>query len=101
MFRAALPVATVLNRVSFFYYAKNGRLISTAKKGRELVLIHCCFISFPLFAVGISLPFLILTDPGLQRSVTLLHWFVVVVLPILEDISFLLLLLHFNLFIFI
>ena len=39
----------------------------------------------------ISLPFfveylLILTDPGLQRSGTLLHWFVVVVLPILEDL---------------
>ena len=55
-------------------------------------LIHGCFISFPLFAVGISLPFfvkylLILTDPGLQRSGTLLHWFVVVVLPILEDLS--------------
>ena len=29
---------------------------------------------------------LILTDPGLQRSGTLLHWFVVVVLPILEDL---------------
>ena len=27
---------------------------------------------------------LILTDPGLQRSGTLLHWFGVVVLPILE-----------------
>ena len=26
-----------------------------------------------------------LTDAGLQRSGTLLHWFVVVVLPILED----------------
>ena len=31
---------------------------------------------------------LILTDPGLQRSGTLLHWFVVVVLPILEDLYF-------------
>ena len=30
--------------------------------------------------------FLILTDPGLQRSGTLLHCFVVVVLPILEDL---------------
>ena len=89
MFRAALPVATVLNRVSFFYYAKNGRVISTAKRGRELVLISLLFYFFSaLFAVGISLPFLILTDPGLQRSVTLLHWFVVVVLPISEDISF-------------
>ena len=40
--------------------------------------------------MGISLPFfvqylLILTDPGLQRSGTLLHWFVVVVLPILVN----------------
>ena len=29
---------------------------------------------------------LILTHPDLQRSNTLLHWFVVVVLPILEDL---------------
>ena len=41
--------------------------------------------------MGISLPFfaeylLILTDPRLQRSGTFLHWFVVVVLPILEDL---------------
>ena len=40
--------------------------------------------------MGISLPFfvyylLILTDPGLQRSGTLLHWFVFVVLPIFQD----------------
>ena len=42
--------------------------------------------------MGIRLPFfawylffLILTDLGLQRSGTLLHWFVVVVLPILQD----------------
>ena len=27
-----------------------------------------------------------LIDPGLQRSGTLLHWFVVVVLPMLEDL---------------
>ena len=46
MFRAALPVATVLNRVSFFYYAKNGRVISTAKRGRELVLISLLFYFF-------------------------------------------------------
>ena len=56
----------------------------------SLFKIHCCFISFPLFTVGISLPFfaqylLNLTDPGLQRSGTLLHWLVVAVLPILED----------------
>ena len=56
-----------------------------------LFQFHCCSISFPLFAVGISLPFFvqyffILTDPGLQRFGTLLHWFVVVVLPILEDL---------------
>ena len=30
---------------------------------------------------------LILTDPGLQRSVTILHWFIVVVLPVLEDLK--------------
>ena len=29
---------------------------------------------------------MILTDPGIQRSGTLLQWFVVAVLPILEDI---------------
>ena len=52
-----------------------------------LFLFHSCFISFPLFGVGISLPFfakylLILTDPGLQRSGIHLHWFVIVVLLI-------------------
>ena len=31
---------------------------------------------------------LILTDPGLLRSGTRLHWFVAVVLLILEDLSF-------------
>ena len=57
-----------------------------------LFKFHCCFIYFPVFAVGIRVPFffaqyvLILTDPGLQRSGTLLHWFVVVVLPILQDL---------------
>ena len=82
-----MPVATVLNRVSFFYYAKNGRLIPTAKKGKELVLISLLFSFFsslrrgdqhglPVFAWYL----LILTDPSLQRSGTLLHWFVVVVL---------------------
>ena len=58
-----------------------------------LFSFHCCFIYFPLIAVGISLPFfaqylLILTDPGLQRSGTILHWCVVVILP--PDINHLL-----------
>ena len=56
-----------------------------------LVLISLLFYFFSSLRRGISLPIfaqylLILTDPGLQRSSTLLHWFVVVVLPILEDL---------------
>ena len=40
-------------------YIKNGRLIPKAKRRKEIRQSwNCtCFISFPLFAVGISLPF--------------------------------------------
>ena len=64
---------------------------SKYRANKLYVLIHCCFISFPLFAVGISLPFfakylLILTDLGVQRFGTRLHWFVAVVLLILGSL---------------
>ena len=76
---------------SFYFSPRRRFVFQTEISGKYIVLVlislHNCFISFPLFAVGISLPFfvqylLILTDPGLQRSGTLLHWLVVVVLPI-------------------
>ena len=46
----------------------------TAKLSRGDQSTVFCIVSFDL------------TDPGLQRSGTLLHWFAVVVLPIFEDL---------------
>ena len=56
-----------------------------------LVLISLLFYFFSSLRRGdqstsFAKYLLILTDPGLQRSDTLLHWFVVVVLPILGDL---------------
>ena len=57
----------VLLLISRLFY-----FLSSLRRGDQSTVF--CIISFEF-----------LTDPGLQRSGTLLQWFVVVVLPILED----------------
>ena len=48
-----------------------GLCVRDKRNSMVLVLFHCCFISFPLFAVGISLPFCIVTLLCLPSAWTL------------------------------